>query len=614
MKNFYLLFMLSTFIGELSAQNLFFPIRKVENIQLMDNSQISSDYKKYPYADITVVIRRADKLTSPEFVKSRFKSIKYFYGELELASETANQKIPLFLFEKGKNNSFNTSTIEDRTILKKYLYKPEEKRTLDAIITTQITINNRALSILSSMSDIVSPLITNPTGLVSVDVAKKTYTFFSSLLKQAAEDQKLEAKVLFEPFKNQYKKILSYNIYFFAPTDAELPKAENLRLNKSASGYFSLLENGTEYEEFPYLIVLQTLNNYYGLEGIPSKRIERAGYTTITDGEIRALDSILIVNKSSISDQQNFAEAVLLDYLKIINKIEKALSSNDEEPLTNAYSAILKFEDIKKKAKEIEPALYTDANSGYAPVTRKLNDQIDIYFKRLTYYSDLQKLNVFNAGGNNVSNDALGLYSAIIAKVSAISFLKNNLIVTNAKQKLEDLEQALYNNKFKGYCERLNAADDITDEYNAIKSSLQNMVSTYSNCSKCVNESKIALNKYLDLVSIEEDRRLIRAVNDTIFYCTETIKTYRRKIETFNSFSDSIKATINLGTNINSVISEASHIEDEIRSVAANNKTKFTRAERRALNDSLKNLKKAVEIFDSKYRVTFEKISEGNKI
>ena len=433
-----------------NGQGALFPLRRIDGIALMDNSLLSDDFSKYPYADITVIVRHADHLSQASFVKGHFNRTQYFYLALDLQSEANKQTIPLFLFQRGKDNTYATSSIEDRTILKKYLYNPADKKTLVALLTTNINVKNKALSFLNTIAEPVGQIITNPSNLITLESAKQTYTFFSTLLKQAAEEQKYNSTVMFDVFKNEYMRINNYSIYIIAPSKAVLPDKHKLILAKDGSGSLLLMENGQEYRDFPYLIVLQTLNNYYNLnDNIPSMRIQRYGCTGITESDTRFFDSVLTVNKSNISSQQNFAESVLLDYLKIISVLEKAARVKDDVSMYAAYEAIYQFEDARRKAKGIEKTLYSDKSGYYQPRIAEMEDNIQQYFSRLPYYGDLKRLGEMNKSTGLILNSKLGEYHYSVEKLNSQQFMRQNLILIQATQKLLDIEQELFNKHFK---------------------------------------------------------------------------------------------------------------------------------------------------------------------
>lgn len=607
-----------SFSTETFSQDLTFPIRSVDNIRYEHPAEVSKDYKKFPYLDMTVFIANADKLNNKEFVRNHFRNMKYFYGELVIGTISLGQIFPLFLYQ-NQDNKFNTSLTESRTILKKYLYRPDGLQGLEAKLVTKITREDGLLKVLNSVSETFGPLILNPTALMNPDMAVKTYKFFSVLLNQAAQGDNLQASVEFDGFENTYKRILAYKVYFFIPTDVPSPNISNLVLRKSSSGFY-LQENHQEYTAFPYLIIMSTLSNYLDLPGLPSRRLN-TGYTAVGDADIRYLDSTLLMNNEKLSDAQLFAERLILDHLKLINLLEKALAQDvrmhsavvqaeiDETRLRNGYDGMLLFDDLKVRAEKIERELDIDQNAQLQPKRRALMDQAETYFNRLPHYKDLRNIQRY-VDAEDLNNQSFGNLAYLLSKVAEVSYLKRHLIVLKAEQTLRNVENGIYTNKFKELCDRLATADEVNESYNKARHSLQEVATAYNHCSKCQTEAKTAMDKYGDLISKDEDRKVFRAINDTSFYCADIVRSYKSKFDDYNYLPDSIRTKLNLGLNKEFFNKDIADITSAIDMVRKNEKTKFTKNERKDIYAKLIDLKMLVARLEDNYGPIFIKMSQ----
>ena len=598
------------------SQNLAFPIHAISDIPYVNLPEMSKDYKKYPYVDLVVLVRNASQLTSEQFVKTHFRSVKYFYGELKLnSSETNSQKIPLFLYEKN-NKKFNTSNIEDKTVIRKYIYNPETNKSLDAEFSTAITVENDLLKFINNLSKVIGPLIKNPTNLLSKDAALKAYDFLDDVLDKASQETTLESQVSFDMFEPVYKKILGYKIFILAPTLTSIP-INKLRLSKSATGSFQIVyENGSPFLAFPYVILLKTLNNYNGhSEYIPSNRITSIGFTNINSTDIRKMDSALLVNRSQLSDQQYFAENILLSHLRIISNLEVATSSVDEadkmEELKTAFNDVEKLDLITPTIKSIEKELYTDEKIAMQVKLRGMNDIITAYKKRLPYNDDfIQLRNLVASGATEISNNKLGSITSIVARLEKVAYLKQNVVILNSKDKIKRIEDEMYLKHFKEVCDRLKEADEVNITYSDLQSSLLSVSLSYGNCNSCMIQSKAAISKYTELISGDELRKLNVSIRDTLFYCNDILKTYKRKVELYHSLPDSLRSSIALKSDIKMLKNEIDEIERKINEVSSISKISFNARERREIYNQLSDLKITTNRFDNYNRSSFSKIND----
>ena len=603
------------------SQDISWPIRSIQNVPYANPAEISAEYKKYPYADVIVMVRNAEKLTSQSFVNSYFRSLRYFYGELNLSGAgQITQKIPLFLFQKNENK-FNTTSLEDRTIIKKYLYNPDGTNSLDGTISTSIAIKDRLLVFINSLSKVIKPLISSPSSLLSHDAAVKSYEFFDELLEKASQDRVLDAKVGFEVFSPFFKKIRSYKIFIIAPTNAVLPNADQLILTKSTSGYFQLVRNGTPYQDFPYVVILQTLNNYNGEENnIPSKWMERNGIFDVIKEAIKLMDSTLTISERLLSNQQYFAERTLIDHLKVLHAIRVATDNQPEneerlEKMKVAYSSLSKLSGLKKSFNAVESSLRTDQEIGYQQKIRLLNDEIERKFKQLTYSDELFLLNtLLQSASNDMSNNQLGVLSSINSRLSDIAYLKQNVLLMNALEKQKAVEEELVRKYFKSNCEKLSTVEEVSPENTELKSEIQNLSNSYSNCTSCVAMSKAAVGKYNDLVSEDESRKLLTAIRDTLFYASDVMKVYKRKIGTYTLLPDSTKQTLGFNVDLTSVQREFSDLENKFETINAISKMKFTARERREIYALLTDLKFRIKRFEEGNKTYFEQVKDIVKL
>ena len=591
-----------------SQSNLTFPIRPLQGIEYAEKNNVSKDSKKYPYCNVSVLVRNADKLTSENYVKNNFKTLQYFYSELTLSKEGSQpQKVPLFLFEKNKEKgTYNTSQIQDRTIIQKYLYNEDEN--IDARISTDITIRNGALDILNSLTPIISPLISNPASLVSKEQAVKTFNFFTDLLGKAAAKNQLESNVDFELFKSTNEKVLDYDIFFIVPNEVRLPPPANLQLTKD---YF-IRQNGQNYfEDYPYIIVLKTVTNYNSyIKGLPSEKIERNGLD-IEDKDINDLRTSLYSNEKKLSDQQNFAEKVLLYHLSLLNNLKKTIHDENNEINSTSYEEILKYANAKMQKTEewrkIEPDLLISQEAKYQSALHSLTENIDTESKKLPYYIDLLKLDGFNKSSDlKIKDSELARLHSIVKKLSAVTFLQKNSALILSQLKVQDVEQEIYNGNFQQYCNILGNATEINKDADSSKFQLNKLINEYSNCKKCIDEANISISKYNNLLNSEEDRKLYNYIKDTIFAGNDFINKYKLKLETFKILPDNVKVSQSINAHVQFITSDIELIEKEILDFKKIEKTKFSKSDRKDIYSSLDNFGKHLNKFDLNYKSLFD--------